>query len=139
MPAEKPSRFGEVFYEMGYLLLGAKLATAGRERDPRGPDDREIHEGAPAIAIEVISPSNTAKQIDAKTELYFECGALEVWRFFPKTRQVTIEVPGGVRVIAADGVITTPLLPGLALPRPRHLRRLSAGVRWCPWEPSRPC
>jgi len=76
---------------------------------------QKYFEGAPAIAIEVISPSNTARQIDAKTALYFECGAREVWRFSRKKRQVTIQVPGGVRAIVEDSVITTPLLPRLAL------------------------
>ena len=63
----------------------------------------------------MISPSNTVKRIDAKAQLYFQFGAGEVWRFFPKKKQVTIQVPSSVRVIAGDEVITTPLLPGLAL------------------------
>ena len=106
---------GEVCHEMGYLLPGAGWlqpdvsVTHARQRIEK------YLTGAPAIAIEVISPSNTAKQIDRKAKLCFEFGALEVWRFFPKTRHVTIEIPGGVRVLAADDVIMTPLLPGLAL------------------------
>jgi Uma2 family endonuclease len=71
--------------------------------------------GAPAIAIEVISPSNTVKRIDAKAELYFECGGREVSRVFPRTKQVSIQVPGSAPVMPADAVIATPLLPGLAL------------------------
>jgi Uma2 family endonuclease len=34
---------------------------------------------APEICIEVLSPSNTLKEIQEKTALYFEAGALEVW------------------------------------------------------------
>ncbi len=34
---------------------------------------------APEICVEVLSPSNTAQEIQEKTALYFEAGAYEVW------------------------------------------------------------
>ena len=34
---------------------------------------------APEICVEVLSPSNTAQEIQEKTALYFEAGASEVW------------------------------------------------------------
>jgi Uma2 family endonuclease len=34
---------------------------------------------APEICVEVLSPSNTVKEIEEKTVLYFEAGASEVW------------------------------------------------------------
>jgi Uma2 family endonuclease len=107
---------GEVFHEMGYLLLGKNWLQPDVSVTHACQIEGKYLEGAPAIAIEVISPSNTTKRIDAKAKLYFECGALEVWRFFQKTRRVTIEVRGGTpQVILADGIITTPLLPGFSL------------------------
>ena len=106
---------GEACHEMGYSLFGKNWLQPDASVTHARQTEGKYFEGAPAIAVEVISPSNTAKRIDAKAQLYFECGALEVWRFFPKTRHVTIEIPGSVRVFAADAVITTPLLPGLAL------------------------
>jgi Uma2 family endonuclease len=107
---------GRVFHEMGYLLSGANWLQPDVSITHAGQHVEKYLIGAPAIAIEVISPSNTAKRIDAKAELYFQFGAREVWRFFPKKKQVMIQVPGSARVIAEDSVITTPLLPGLALP-----------------------
>ena len=109
------TELGEAFHEMGYLLLGNSWLQPDVSVTHAGQTEGKYFEGAPAIAIEVISPSNTAKQIDRKAALYFECGAREVWRFFPKTKQVTIQTPSGSQVIAGDSVITTPLLPGLAL------------------------
>ncbi|MGA3237200.1 MAG: Uma2 family endonuclease [Bryobacteraceae bacterium] len=106
---------GEAFHEMGYLLPGECWLQPDVSVAYARQTEGKYFEGAPAIAIEVISPSNTVKRIDAKAQLYFQFGAREVWRFFPKKKQVTIQVPGGVRVIAGDEVITTPLLPGLAL------------------------
>jgi Uma2 family endonuclease len=101
---------------MGYPLPGAGwLQPDVSVTHAQQPVEKYLV-GAPAIAIEVISPSNTPKRIALKTELYFECGALEVWCFFPKTKHVTIQDSGGVREIVADAFITTPLLPGLELP-----------------------
>jgi Uma2 family endonuclease len=52
-------------------------------------------EGAPALAIEVASDSNTAAQLDLKMELYFAHGAEEVWIVFPQTRRVRANFPDG--------------------------------------------
>jgi Uma2 family endonuclease len=109
------TELGEAFHEMGYLLLGKNWLQPDVSVTHVRQTEEKYLEGAPAIAIEVISPSNTAKRIAVKTELYFACGALEVWCFFPNTKPVTIQVPGSVREIAPDGVITTPLLRGLEL------------------------
>jgi Uma2 family endonuclease len=106
---------GRVFLEMGYLLPGACWLQPDVSVTHAKQRIEKYLIGAPAIAIEVIAPSNTPKRVAVKMELYFECGALQVWCFFPKTRHVSIQVPGSKRVVAVDGVITTPLLPGLAL------------------------
>jgi Uma2 family endonuclease len=106
---------GEAFIEMGYLLPGECGLQPDVSVTCAGQAEGKYFDGAPAIAIEVISPSNTAEQIDAKAELYFQFGAGEVWRFFPKTKHVMIQVPGSARVIGEDAVITTPLLPGLTV------------------------
>jgi len=104
-----------VFHEMGYLLSGANWVQPDVSITHAGQSVEQYLIGVPAIAIEVVSPNNTAKRIDAKAELYFQFGAREVWRFLPKKKQVMIQVPGGAQVIGEDAVITTPLLPGLAL------------------------
>jgi Uma2 family endonuclease len=106
---------GEAFREMGYRLPGEGWLQPDVSVTHSGQRVEKYLIGAPAVAVEVISPSNTAKRIDAKAELYFQFGAREVWRFLPKKKQVMIQVPGSIRVIAEDSVITTPLLPGLAL------------------------
>jgi Uma2 family endonuclease len=38
-----------------------------------------VCELAPEIFVEVLSPSNTAAEMDAKRQLYFEAGAIECW------------------------------------------------------------
>src|SRR6266536_904707 len=79
---------GDVHHEMGYLLAGdgwlqpdVSITHAGQ------PADKYL-EGAPAIAIEVVSPGDTAQEMEAKIELYFRHGAREVWRVYEKTRRI---------------------------------------------------
>jgi Uma2 family endonuclease len=47
-------------------------------------------QGAPALAIEVVSPSNTAQALDRKRKLYLENGGVEVWVVYPKTESVFV-------------------------------------------------
>ena len=82
--------FGEVEIEMGYkigskpdswLIPDVSIAHRGQSGD-------DYYEGAPLIAIEVISESNTARQVDRKIEKYLANGSQEVWVFYPETRRV---------------------------------------------------
>jgi Uma2 family endonuclease len=61
----------------------------------------------------VVSPSNTAAEMEAKAAIYFRHGAREVWRVYPKTRHVVVHVGENARV--ESDAVTTPLLPGFAL------------------------
>ena len=47
-------------------------------------------QGAPMIAIEIVSRGNTAEEIDRKTEAYLEEGAAEVWVVYPKRRKMNV-------------------------------------------------
>ncbi len=47
-------------------------------------------EGAPELAVELISPGNTAAEIDEKISLYLENGALECWIVNPVRKSVTV-------------------------------------------------
>jgi Uma2 family endonuclease len=46
--------------------------------------------GAPMLAVEVVSPSNTAKDMHLKVKQYLEAGALEVWLVYPDTQTIYI-------------------------------------------------
>jgi Uma2 family endonuclease len=47
-------------------------------------------EGAPDLAVEVLSPSNTKREMVKKVEDYFAAGARLVWIVSPKLRNVTV-------------------------------------------------
>ncbi len=47
-------------------------------------------EGAPELAIEVVSPSNAKKELLAKLKLYLRHGSSAVWVVYPKKRTVIV-------------------------------------------------
>jgi Uma2 family endonuclease len=106
---------GRVYHETGYKFPDQTYLTPDVSVTHASQAEGKYLEGAPAIAIEIISPGNTPKQMDAKMKIYFEFGALEVWRVNQKERTFTICTPDSSRVIGEDGVVTTPLIPGLSL------------------------
>ena len=106
---------GEVCHEMGYKLAGDGYVQPDVSVTHAGQVEDKYLGGAPAIAIEVVSPSNSAEALDTKTDLYFEFGAREVWLVYQKTKHVIVHVPSGSRVVAENESLTTDLLPGFRL------------------------
>jgi len=104
---------GEVCMEAGYRLSTDSYVQPHVSITHVAQPEEEYLEGAPAIAIEVISPSNKAQDMDTETELYFRHGAREVWRFYPKTKHVVVHEGATSRI--ERETLTTPLLPGFVL------------------------
>ncbi|MBV9304057.1 MAG: Uma2 family endonuclease [Acidobacteriaceae bacterium] len=46
--------------------------------------------GAPELAVEVVSPGNTKKELLKKIRLYLRHGSSAVWVVYPKTRTTTV-------------------------------------------------
>jgi Uma2 family endonuclease len=107
---------GEVCVESGYRLSANAWVIPDVSITHAGQAEDRYLQDSPAIAIEVVSPGNTAEDLDLKTTLYFQHGAREVWHVYQKTRHVEIHIPGSARKIGADQVVTTPLVPGFAMP-----------------------
>jgi Uma2 family endonuclease len=105
------SSLGDVCMEMGYKL-GSNWLVPDVSITHAGQTVGEYLEGAPAIAIEVVSPGNTLRHFQAKTEIYFAHGAREVWRVYDDPLRIIIDTGGHYRVVTADEQIVTPLLPG---------------------------
>ena len=78
--------------------------------------------GAPDIAVEVFSPSNTAAEIERKVGEYLAAGSQRVWVVHTATRRavrcVVVHHPdGATTTYTGDDVITDEeLLPGFSLP-----------------------
>ena len=74
-------------------------------------------EGAPDLAVEVISPSETVKEMSEKRQQFLKAGSHEVWLIFPENRTAEIYTHDGrYRALKADDVLECPaLLPGFVL------------------------
>ena len=82
-----------------------RTRLSGQARIPRG---------APEIAIEVVSPTDTAKHLKRQVTAYLEGGASSVWVVFPEDRSVMVHTSGSVRELKDDHSISDPLLPGFS-------------------------
>jgi Uma2 family endonuclease len=78
--------------------------------------DRSPVEGAPALAIEVVSPSNRAEDMARKTQQYLVAGSQSVWVFYSTLRLVEIHSTTGIRSVREPEVLQDEtLLPGCSL------------------------
>ena len=73
--------------------------------------------GALDIAVEVVSPSDTAAEVARKVAEYLSAGSQRVWVVYPSLRQVFVHrADGSVLSYGGDDVITDEeLLPGFSL------------------------
>lgn len=78
--------------------------------------DRSPVDGAPALAVEVISRSNLAQDTLKKTHQYLAAGSQAVWLVYPNLRMVQIHDAAGIRDITeSDLLVEEKLFPGLKL------------------------
>jgi Uma2 family endonuclease len=77
--------------------------------------DKYIH-GAPELAIEVVSPSESAAYLRIKTDAYLANGSRSVWIVFPEVRSVMVYTRDSVRELRGDQSLTDRLLPGFSSP-----------------------
>lgn len=68
------------------------------------PDASPV-EGASALAVEVISPTNLAQDTAKKVRQYLEAGGLAVWLIYPALRLVEIYDASGSRRMSEPGAI----------------------------------
>lgn len=73
---------------------------------------------APDLAVEVLSPSNTAKEMERKLEDYFGSGVRLVWYVDPAKRTAEVFTAVGRSVVLREGDTLDggEVLPGFALP-----------------------
>lgn len=89
-----------------------------RERLPDGKaPKKQVTDLAPDLAVEVLSPSNTRKEIEKKLELYQSTGVQLVWIIDPKKRTATVYRLDEPSIVlkTADELTGAPVLPGFGL------------------------
>lgn len=72
---------------------------------------------APDLAIEVVSPGNSAAEIARKTAIYLAAGSNEVWVVRPREREVAVHRGHDmVNILKGEDTLESPLFPNLSLP-----------------------
>ena len=111
--------------ETGFVLernpdtvLAPDLAFVRRERIPASGVPATFWDGAPDLAVEVLSPGDSRRETAAKESAWLSAGARVVWVADPRDASVTVHEPRRpVRRLGASDVLDgAPLLPGLQLP-----------------------
>lgn len=72
---------------------------------------------APDLAVEVMSPNDSADEIEKKVQEYLSAGVRMVVVVYPATKSVTVHTPKGIRRITLDEAFDgEDVLPGFSLP-----------------------
>ncbi len=115
---------GRVVTETGFLLSedpptvrGPDVAFLSAKRYPPAGAPKGYWRLAPDLAIEIVSPSNTATEIQEKVLGFLEAGTSLVWVVDPANRTVTeFRSKSQVRVLAdGDALDGSDILPGFRL------------------------
>jgi len=116
---------GRVYAETGYILSTSPPTVRGPDVSfvaasrpvVRGTPGGYI-QGAPDLAVEIVSPSNRAGPMQAKVAEYVSAGALLVWVVYPRSRTVAVHVSRTeVHMLGmGDALDGCDVLPGFRLP-----------------------
>lgn len=114
----KGRRLGAVLSEQAFILSEDKVRIPDISFVCQGRLNElsKLPEGAPDLAIEIISPSNTPREIDQKVSDFFAAGSKRVWLVYPEHREVYIHGLAGVTRRTAEELLEDPeLLPGFSV------------------------
>jgi len=104
----KLDAFGEVITELAYRAVpefDLRVADVGvpswKRWDAVDPNDNL--RGAPDLAIEVLSPSNTQRQLRELAALCLANGTVQFWIVDPENKSVTVVTRGGRSEVYTSG------------------------------------
>ena len=114
----EPRKLGTAVAEQPFHLFGntvrhpdVAFVRAGRELPPK-----ELPRGGPDLAIGVVSPSNTPREMDQRVSDFFAAGCQRVWLVYPEHREVYIHGLTGVTRRRGDETLEdSELLPGFSV------------------------
>ena len=99
-------------------VRGPDVAFVRAERLPAGEDARLFFEGAPDLAVEVLSPSNRPGQLERKIRNYRAADTRLVWVVAPRRRTAVVHAPNAIPrpLTDADEIDGADVLPGFRAP-----------------------
>jgi Uma2 family endonuclease len=69
---------------------------------------------APDIAVEILSPSESAVKVRRKVRDYLSAGTSEVWLIDDANGEVQVHTGTGIRILQGTDALESPLLPGFS-------------------------
>jgi Uma2 family endonuclease len=100
---------------------GPRVLVADVAYVPRAKWDRIDLKGyldcAPDLVVEILSPSNTAAEMNDRKKTFLQAGRREFWLVDAVNRQIDVSTPDGITTTYRAGqAIPLPLLGGGSLP-----------------------
>ena len=96
-------------------LRGLDIAYISAQRLPGKLPRTPLHV-APDLAVEIISPSNKAEDIEKKIEQLLEAGTALIWIVYPDLQRIVVHsVDGMFKLIESDLLTGGDVLPGFEL------------------------
>ena len=93
----KANKLGKVYAETGFILRtdpdtvrAPDIAFIRQERVAKVGRSKGYWKGAPDLAVEVISPSNSVGELEDKIRMWLEAGTRLVWVISPRLSTVTV-------------------------------------------------
>jgi Uma2 family endonuclease len=108
---------GTVVSEQSFHLLGntVRVPDVAFVRSGKTLPPDKLPESAPDLAIEVISPTNTPREMDQRVSDFFAAGATRVWLVYPEYAH---GLAGVVRRRGDETLEDPELLPGFSVKVP---------------------
>ena len=115
-------RFVVVGGEAGFLLAhnhdtvrAADVALVRRDLAARALEAGGFFEGAPALVVEVLSPTDRPVDVASKTAAWLRAGAESVWNVDPRTQAISIHSGRGRQEFTAAAQLVDAGFPGLGI------------------------
>jgi len=114
---------GYAAVESGYILghnpdtvRGPDVSYVRADRIPSGGRPKAFWPIAPDLAVEIVSPSETAAEVRAKVRDFLTAGTPLVWTIYPDQREVIAHTPDGMaRTYSEEDTLEHPdVLPGFS-------------------------
>lgn len=102
--------------DMDDIILRRK-PDVGFVKSSRVQSTDKYYVGAPDLAIEITSPTDTASEIQTKIDEYFQYGTKQVWQVYPMSKQIVVHNPDGTskKYAVNDKITGGALLSGFEL------------------------
>ncbi len=122
----RPARLGRLIGSDAGIRLGRNpdtvrepdLAFISTQRLPPEVRVRGYSEVAPDLVAEIVSPSDTAREVYDKARMWLSHGVVTVWVVDPDARTIDVHQSGAevVTLTEDDTLDGGPVLPGFTLP-----------------------